>query len=134
MLCNLERYRDLPKRKTAKNLIQETTEFLLGGFLFSGLGLSGGSHREVGRTCMRNVQKQNTSFPDNFCSQGITCTKVSASLLGGTASRGHPLNLLKAELVGAGEGAQQSRGPEVRGASARRDPSRGHEQRGERAG
>lgn len=111
MLCNLERYRDLPKRKTAKNLIQETTEFLLGGFLFSGLGLSGGSHGEVGRTC-----------------------KVSASLLGGTASRGHPLNLLKAELVGAGEGAQQSRGPEVRGASARRDPSRGHEQRGERAG
>lgn len=134
MLCNLERYRDLSKRKTAKNLIQETIEFLLGGFLFSGLGLSGGSHGEVGRICTSNVQKQNASFPDNFCSQGITCTNVSASLLGGTASREHPLNLLKAELVGAGEGAQQSRGREVRGASARHYPFRGREQSGERAG
>ena len=47
------------------------------------------------------------------------------SLLGGIASHGHPLNLLKAELVGtggAGGGAQQSRGPAVRRASARRCP------------
>ena len=55
MLCNLRDTEIYPKRKTAKNLIQETIEFLLRGFLFSGLGLSRGPHGEVGRICMKTV-------------------------------------------------------------------------------
>lgn len=127
MLCNLERYRDLSKRKTAKNQSKRLESFLGDFFSVAGFAFRG-SHGEVGRICTSNVQKQN-AFPDNFCSQGITCTNVSASLLGGTASREHPLNLLKAELVGAGEGLQ-NRGREVRGASARHYPFRGREQSG----
>ena len=107
MLCNLRDTEIYPKRKTAKNLIQETIEFLLRGFLFSGLCLSRGPQRRSGAHMHEDCLEAKL-FPDNFCSHGITCTKVSASLLGGTASHGRPLNLLKAELVGDGEGRSKA--------------------------
>lgn len=64
--------------------------------------LSTGSHQEAGHIpSLWNVQKQTIFFRDNFCSHGVTCARVSASLLRGMSSSGVHFTSLVQSWLGA---------------------------------